>query len=55
MRNNESSLQQRINEVNRKLANAQRRKSELFAAYQDCCIVVETLETESEDLRQQME
>ena len=55
MRNNESSLQHRINEVNRQLANAKRRKAELFTAYQDCCIAVDTLETEAEELRQQME
>jgi F0F1-type ATP synthase membrane subunit b/b' len=55
MRNNESSLQQRINEVNRKLENAKRREKELFDAYSDCCVLVQQLETEAEELRQTIE
>jgi F0F1-type ATP synthase membrane subunit b/b' len=55
MRSNESSLQQRINEVNRKLENAKRREKELFDAYSDCCVLVQQLETEAEELRQTIE
>ena len=55
MRNNEPSLQHRINEVNRKLDNAKRREKELFDAYSDCCVLVQQLETEAEELRQTIE
>jgi hypothetical protein len=50
-RNNEPSLRQRINEIEHKLANAKRRSDDLFREYQDCCIAVEVLEGEAEQLR----
>jgi hypothetical protein len=55
MRNNESSLQHRINNAERELAKAIRRQDELQEAYQDSCAYTTQMETVVEELRQQME
>ena len=55
MRNNESSLQHRINALEHELANAVRKEERLFQEYSEVCLAVNILTAQIEELRQQIE